>query len=81
MKQKTIVLGGGITGLVSAYSAIKKDKDVFIYESKNRLGGMINTIQTKHGIVNQLQMALYSQMKSKNYFNLLSKQKWMGSAL
>lgn len=72
MKQKTIVLGGGITGLVTAYSAIKKDKDVFIYESKNRLGGMINTIQTKHGIVESAANGFILTDEIKELFQSLS---------
>ncbi len=40
----TIVLGGGISGLVAAYSLQKQGKSVLLLEKENRLGGVINTI-------------------------------------
>lgn len=40
----TIILGGGISGLVAAYSHQKKGKKVLLLEASNRLGGVINTV-------------------------------------
>ncbi len=47
MKQKiydAIILGGGISGLVAAYSKHKKGKEVLLLEANNRLGGVVKTI-------------------------------------
>ncbi len=40
----TIVLGGGISGLVAAYSHQKKGKKVLLLEASDKLGGVIETI-------------------------------------
>ncbi|VAW27302.1 Protoporphyrinogen IX oxidase, aerobic, HemY, partial [hydrothermal vent metagenome] len=40
----TIVLGGGISGLVAAYNQQKRGKHVLLLEASNRLGGVINTV-------------------------------------
>jgi protoporphyrinogen/coproporphyrinogen III oxidase len=40
----TIILGGGISGLVAAYSQQKKSKNVFLLEASNRVGGVIQTV-------------------------------------
>ncbi len=43
-----IIIGGGISGLVAAYSQKKKGKNVLLLEASNRLGGVIQTV-TKDG--------------------------------
>ncbi len=43
-----IILGGGISGLVAAYSHQKKGKRVLLLEASDRLGGVIETV-TKEG--------------------------------
>lgn len=45
------IIGGGVSGLVTAYSALKKGLTVNIVDSKDRLGGMIHTKKTKYGLV------------------------------
>ncbi len=40
----TIVLGGGISGLVAAYSHQKKGKKVLLLEASDKLGGVIETV-------------------------------------
>ena len=43
MKKKIIIVGGGITGLITAYYLkIKGYKDISIYEIKKNLGGILN---------------------------------------
>ena len=44
----TIVLGGGISGLVAAYGQHKKGKNILLLEGSDRLGGVIQTV-TKEG--------------------------------
>lgn len=49
---KTIaILGGGVSGLVSAYASLLRGQNVILQEEKDRLGGMIQTIETKYGLV------------------------------
>jgi oxygen-dependent protoporphyrinogen oxidase len=45
------IIGGGVSGLVTAYSALKKDQSVRIIDSKDKLGGMIHTKKTEYGLV------------------------------
>lgn len=40
-----IVVGGGITGLVSAYLASKEGKKVAVVENSNNFGGLLNTFE------------------------------------
>lgn len=40
----TVILGGGISGLVAAYSQQKKGKSVLLLEASQRLGGVIQTV-------------------------------------
>ena len=49
-KEITIV-GGGITGLLAAYSLLKKDFKVTLYESNIRAGGLISTTHDHNGFI------------------------------
>lgn len=40
----TIILGGGISGLVAAYGQQKKGKNALLLEASDRLGGVIQTV-------------------------------------
>jgi len=51
--KKTIIIGGGISGLVSAYSAIQSGSTVILYEKSNQLGGLIGTKYSENGLVEQ----------------------------
>ena len=39
-----VIIGGGLTGLVTAYYLSKSEKKVFILEKENRCGGVINSV-------------------------------------
>ena len=45
MTRSIVVVGGGITGLVSAYLAAKEGKRVTIVESAPKIGGLLNTFE------------------------------------
>lgn len=49
--EQILVIGGGISGLVSAYHELKKGNQVTLREEKERLGGMIQTLTTPFGLV------------------------------
>lgn len=43
IKRKTVVIGGGLTGLSTAFFLKKKGIDVMVIEKENRLGGQIHS--------------------------------------
>ena len=45
------VVGAGFSGLVTAYFLIKAGRTVRIFEKSDRVGGLIRTIRTEHGLV------------------------------
>lgn len=50
MKRVTIV-GGGFSGLTTAYYLAKNGVPVTVLEKDDRLGGMVDTLRTPHGLV------------------------------
>ena len=51
MKPTVKVVGAGFSGLTTAYFLIKHGLKVKILEKSSRSGGLIETIQTEHGLV------------------------------
>ncbi|MFT6202674.1 MAG: protoporphyrinogen oxidase [Spirosomataceae bacterium] len=49
MNNKITIIGGGMTGLTSAYLAAKQGKDVTIVEGSSRIGGLLNTFEINGG--------------------------------
>ena len=43
MKQKVVIMGGGIGGIVSAYYEAKKNNKVILIESAERIGGLLKS--------------------------------------
>jgi oxygen-dependent protoporphyrinogen oxidase len=54
------IIGAGVTGLVIGYYLKKKNIPFIIYESAERVGGKIQTIQTKNGIAEYAANAIYA---------------------
>lgn len=51
MSQVVHVVGAGISGLSLAYELAKAGFNVHVYDKNNRVGGLINTLRTPHGLV------------------------------
>ena len=71
-----IIIGGGISGLYSAYllnNLLNKEYNVLVLEKNNYIGGRIKDIKF-HGKIIKLGAGI-SQEKNKNILNLLKKCK------
>jgi len=51
MNESITVVGAGFSGLTTAYFLTKQGVKVRIVENSDRLGGLIHTIRTEHGLV------------------------------
>ncbi|MBM9548526.1 FAD-dependent oxidoreductase [Leptospira sp. 201903074] len=51
MREEVHIIGGGITGLFLAYHHTKRGDKVTLYESSDRLGGLIGTKVVEEGLV------------------------------
>lgn len=49
-KKEVTVVGAGVAGLLAAYTLNKQGYDVTLLESKERAGGLIQTLKTDYGI-------------------------------
>ena len=45
MRQTTIIIGAGLTGLTAAHTLRKQGKEVLVVEKENRIGGQIHTFE------------------------------------
>ena len=57
------VAGAGFSGLVTAYFLVKRGCKVRVLEKSNRVGGLIETLQTEHGIVEKAANGILSSAK------------------
>jgi len=61
---KTItVMGAGFSGLTTAYFLLKRGFKVRILEKSNRAGGLIETVQTEHGMFEKAANGILSSAK------------------
>ena len=60
-----IIIGGGISGLFTAYKLSETNKNIILFESSNRLGGKIITIQKGKGISYEAGAARFHKSHSK----------------
>jgi oxygen-dependent protoporphyrinogen oxidase len=61
---KTItVVGAGFSGLTTAYFLVKRGFKVRILEKSNRAGGLIETVQTEHGMFEKAANGILSSAK------------------
>lgn len=51
--KKSVVIGGGIAGLIAAYRLIKAGHSVQLYEKTHRLGGLIRTYKRDAGMATE----------------------------
>ena len=51
MSRTVTVIGGGFSGLTTAYYLAREGVEVTLIEKQDRLGGLIDTLKTPHGIV------------------------------
>ncbi|HVS21207.1 MAG TPA: FAD-dependent oxidoreductase, partial [Pyrinomonadaceae bacterium] len=49
--QTVTVVGAGFSGLVTAYYLVKEGINVRVVEKSSRVGGLLQTIRTEHGLV------------------------------
>src|SRR5438067_3474697 len=63
MANSITVVGAGFSGLATAYFLIKRGFKVRIVEKSNRAGGLIETLQTEHGLVEKAANGILSSAK------------------
>ena len=63
MKPIITVVGAGFSGLVTAYYLFKAGESVRVLEKSPRVGGLLRTIHTEHGLVETAANGLLSSFR------------------
>jgi len=63
MQDSVLIVGGGISGLISAYSCMKQGLKVTLIEKSDRLGGMLQTTETEFGPVERAANGLLNSVE------------------
>lgn len=68
-EDSVLILGGGVTGLISAYTCVRNQKKPILIEASNQLGGMISTLDTEWGLVEKAANGLLNSEEVENLIN------------
>jgi protoporphyrinogen oxidase len=71
-KQTIHIIGAGVSGLIIANFLKKKNLPFVIYESENRVGGLIRTTSTDFGLVESAANAIYTNDDVLEFLNDLN---------
>lgn len=71
MKRHVHVIGAGFAGLTVSLRLAQKGFTVDLYESSSRVGGLLGTEQTEHGLAERAANALIRTYKAEDLFNEL----------
>lgn len=67
-KTKVTVIGGGFSGLVSAYYLDRAGCEVHVFEKTDRVGGLINTLSLSEGLVETAANGLLNSKLVEEFF-------------
>lgn len=70
-KKAVSVVGGGISGMLAAYRLEKLGFQVSLFEKTDRLGGLIQTLQSPYGIVETAAHGMMAPTIVENFLNEL----------
>ena len=71
LKRKVTVVGAGFSGLTTAYYLLKEGFDVRIVESREKAGGLIQTVDDAHGITETAANAILSTVQVEELFQTI----------
>ena len=63
MKREVTVIGAGISGLTTAYFLVKSGVPVRVIEKQSRVGGLLGTQRTEHGLVEMAANGLINSVR------------------